>query len=65
MSKQKPVASDVDLLESPDIKKIKLERIQQSNISSCGNTGVQDSIKPNKQNIQQYTDLSRQGEIYF
>ena len=62
-SKHNLVASDVHVVDSPNKKKIKLENILQSNISSCANTGFHDFIKLNKQNTQQYTDLIEQGEI--
>ena len=64
-SKHNLVASDVHVVDSPNKKKINLENILQSNISSCKNTGVYDFIKLNKQNTQQYTDLIELGEIYY
>ena len=63
--KQNPVSSDVSLLKSPDVQKIIVENIHQSNSSSCTNTGANDFIKLNKQNTQQFTDLIESGEIYF
>ena len=73
-SKQKQAASDVYHLRSGDemkqkqmknIKRQKLENIDQSNISSCSNTGVHDFIKQNKQTTQHFSDLIQPGEIYF
>ena len=73
-SKQHQVVSDVYHLRSGDkrkqkqmknTKRIKLENIYQSNISSCSNTGVDDFINLNKQNTQQYTDIIQLGEIFF
>ena len=62
-SNQNLVASGVHVVDSPNKKKINLENILQSNISSCANTRVHDFIKLNKENTQQYTDLIEQGEI--
>ena len=64
-SKRNPVASDVYHMKSGDKKKIKLESVHQRKILSCTNTAVQNFIKLNKQNTQQYTDLVELGEIYL
>ena len=61
-SKHNLVASGVHFVDSSNKKKIKLENVLQSNISSCA-TGVHDYIKLNKQNTQQCSDLIEQGEI--
>ena len=62
-SKQNSVASEVNILQSPDMKKRKLTNIHHS--SNFSNTAVYDFIKLSKQNTHQYTDLIKLGEIYF
>ena len=62
-SKHNLVTSGLDLLESSDIKKIKLESIHQNNSFSFSNTRVHDFIKLSKQQTQQYTDVIELSEI--